>query len=108
MHFADPGYKRARQRQFSGSAEDTNSLGRFDVAAAGGGQAAIVRSFIVNVADGSLDLKFRNVLENAILSALEIVPRSPKGWTGMTSAPVATVEAQGASMNGKVYVLGGF
>jgi N-acetylneuraminic acid mutarotase len=108
MHFADPVYKTAGKRQFSVFAEDNKILNRFDVAGAGGGQAAIVRSFIVNVADGSLDLKFRNVLENAILSALEIVPRSPTGWTGMTAAPVATSEAQAASMNGKLYVLGGF
>jgi N-acetylneuraminic acid mutarotase len=108
MHFADPVYKTAGKRQFSVFAEGNKVLNRFDVAGAAGGQSAVVRSTIVDVADGSLDLKFRNVLENAILSALEVIPRSPKGWTGMTPAPVATVESQAAAAKGKVYVLGGF
>jgi N-acetylneuraminic acid mutarotase len=108
LHFADPVYTKGGQRQFNVYAEGKLVLNRFDVAGAGGGQSVLVRSLIVNVADGMLDLRFRGVRENAILSAIEIVPRSSPGWTAMSPSPQPTSQAQAAAVNGKLYVFGGF
>lgn len=108
LHFADPVYTTAGKRKFHVFAEGNLVLNRFDVAAYGGGKSALVRSLIVTVADASLDLKFQSVVDNAILSAIEVVPRNTTGWTAMTAAPVAVNDAQTASVNGRIYVLGGY
>jgi hypothetical protein len=108
LHFADPVYTAPGHRRFNVYAENKLVLDRFDVAANGGGKSAIVRSVIVNVTDGVLDLRFRSVVENAILSAIEVLPRATAGWTAMSNAPVATTESQAAAVAGKLYVFGGF
>ena len=74
LHFTDPLYTAAGFRRFDVFAEGAQVLDDFDIAASGGGRAALVRSFTVGVADGRLDLSFRSVKENAILSAVELVP----------------------------------
>jgi hypothetical protein len=55
-------------------AEGAQILNDFDIAANGGGKAALVKSFPVTVSDGRLDLSFKSVRENSILSAIELVP----------------------------------
>ena len=97
LHFADPVYTTG-YRRFNVYAENKLVLNRFDVAASGGGQAALVRSLIVNVTDGSLDLRFRNVVENAILSAIEVVPRADRGLDRHDQRPLATTESQAAAV----------
>ena len=108
LHFADPVHTIGGKRKFNVFAEGNLVLNRFDVAAFGGGKAALVRSLIVNVADASLDLRFQGVVDNAILSAIEVVPRNPAGWTAMTPAPIATSDAHAAGVNGRMYVFGGY
>jgi N-acetylneuraminic acid mutarotase len=108
LHFADPVHTTGGKRKFNVYAESNLVLNRFDVAGYGGGKAKLVRSLIVNVADGALDLRFRGVVDNAILSAIEVVPRNPDGWTGMTAAPRGTTESMAAAISGKMYVFGGF
>jgi hypothetical protein len=55
-------------------AEGRQIMDDFDIAANGGGRTAISRSFNVNVTGGELNLRFANVLDNAILSAVEVLP----------------------------------
>jgi len=74
LHFFDPIYTAAGFRKFDVFAEGAQILNDFDIAANGGGKAALVKSFPVTVSDGRLDLSFKSVRENSILSAVELVP----------------------------------
>ena len=56
------------------SPKNKQILDDFDIAKNGGGKTAISRTFNVNVTGGELNLRFANVLDNAILSAIEILP----------------------------------
>jgi len=61
-------------RVFDVLAEDEVVLEDFDqIAAAGGNRTAIVRSVIVLVADGSLDLEFRHEIQNPTIKAIEVL-----------------------------------
>ncbi|HZN66151.1 MAG TPA: kelch repeat-containing protein [Tepidisphaeraceae bacterium] len=111
--FADPVYTAAGQRKFDVSAEGRQVLNDFDIAASGGGKAAISRSFDVTVADGALSLSFTRVVENPIVSGIQLVPREtqtppPFPWTAGTPIPVGRHEAGVAVANGQVYVFGGY
>jgi fibronectin type 3 domain-containing protein len=74
LYFADPVYTQAGKRKFDVFAEGKQILDDFDIAANGGGKTAISRGFNVNVVGGALTLQFKNVLDNAMLSAVEILP----------------------------------
>lgn len=74
LHFADPSFTTPGKRKFDVFAENKQILDDFDIAANGGGKTAIVKGFNVNVTGGELNLKFANVLDNAIVSAIEILP----------------------------------
>lgn len=61
-------------RVFDVLAEDEVVLDDFDqVAQAGGDRKAVVRSVIVRVADGSLDLEFRHEIQNPAIKAIEVL-----------------------------------
>ena len=111
--FADPKFTAAGQRLFDVSAEDQPALAGFDVAAHGGGRSAIVQSFPVAVADGTLDLHFRGAVNKAIVSAIEVFhgvpPAAPaSAWQAGAAAPLTLFEAQAAAVGDRVYVFGGF
>src|SRR5687767_2493038 len=125
LHFADPLYTTAGKRKFNVTAEGRTILSNFDIAASGGGKAAITRSFNMTVTGGSLDLGFIKVLENPILSAIEIAPQPtppppppPPGpvpgsftrisWSTRAPSPIGRAEALTATIDGKMYVFGGF
>lgn len=74
LHFADPIYTSGTFRKFDVLAENKLVLDNFDIAASGGGKAALVKTFPLVVADGVLSLSFVGVLESAIVSAIELVP----------------------------------
>lgn len=95
LHFADPLYTAPGFRLFDAWAEGAQVLNDFDIAANGGGKAALVKVFDVSVTDGRLDLSFRGVRENAILSAVELVP------AGTAPEPASKVPAapSGAKVN---------
>ena len=100
LHFADPLYSRAGYRRFDAFAEGAQILNDFDIAANGGGRAALVKSFTVGVTDGRLDLSFGKVLENPILSAVELLPagtaEAPK------TAPPAPADVRAVPGAGRV------
>lgn len=111
--FTDPIFNRAGQRMFDVFAEDRQILNDFDIAAKAGGKQATSATFNVGVTDGQLDVAFRSVVDNAIISAIEITPRTAppaqNPWTDGAPALGALFEAQGAlGANGRMYVFGGF
>ncbi len=79
-------------------------LSNFDVFAhAGGIDRAIVQQFPVTVADGVMTIDFIRRIENAKISAIEIIPgadtTAPAAVTGVTAAGSATGVTLGWSAN---------
>lgn len=108
LHFAELSKTAAGQRVFDVRLESATVLSRFDVFQAAGGTArSVVRSFDITVQDGAVDLDFIRGVENAKVSAIEILPRTVS-WTTRTPAPSTLYEAQGAAVNGRLHVFGGF
>src|SRR5687768_1597185 len=125
LHFTDPLYTTAGKRKFNVTAEGRTILSNFDIAASGGGKGAIVRSFTLTVTGGALDLAFAKVLENPILSAIEVAPAPqppppppPPGpvpdsftkvtWSTRVPSPIGRAEALTATVGDRMYVFGGF
>lgn len=78
LHFAEIFYTSAGNRVFNVSAEGQQILSNYDIVAdAGGGFKAIVKSFTnIAVSDGTLNIVFSNVVDNAKVSAIEVIPQS--------------------------------
>lgn len=108
LQFAELSKTASGQRVFDVRLENATVLSSFDVfQAAGGAARSVVRSFDVTVQDGAVDLDFIRGVENATVSAVEILPRTV-AWTARTPAPSTLYEAQGAAVNGRLHVFGGF
>ena len=121
LHFAELNKPAPGLRIFDVKLENVTVLQNFDIfREAGGLDRAIVRSFEVDVQDGAVDLDFIRRVENAKLSALEILPlaagpvpmppppHAPLSWAARAPAPTTLYEGQGAGVGGRLYVFGGF
>jgi hypothetical protein len=88
LEFAEPTLA-AGQRQFNVSAESASILSNFDIAqTAGGSGIAVAKSFDVTVSDGALNLDFTGVANNALVSAIAVVPTDvPDESTPYSSLP---------------------
>jgi hypothetical protein len=73
LYFADPVFITSGKRKFDVLLEGATVLNDFDLAANGGGRAAIVKTFNVKIQDGKLSLFFEGVVDNAIVSAIELI-----------------------------------
>ena len=72
LYFADPTFTVAGKRKFDVFAEGAVVLNDFDLAANGGGRAALVKTFNVHITDGKLSLFFENVIDQSMVSAIEL------------------------------------
>ncbi|ULH17590.1 NPCBM/NEW2 domain-containing protein (plasmid) [Deinococcus sp. KNUC1210] len=113
LHFAELNKAAAGARVFDVQIEGSPALTGFDVyREAGGAQKAIVRTLDTTVSDGALTITFVRRVENAKISGIEILPATtptgPLTWTERAPALQAVSEAQGAAVNGVLYVFGGF
>ena len=94
LHFAELNKTAANLRKFDVRLESTTVLSNFDVfAAAGGIDKAIVRQYPVSVSDGVMTIDFISRVENAKISAIEILPldtSAPAAVTGLTATAVPT------------------
>ena len=118
--FVEPAWDSSGKRKFDVYTEGKQVLNDFDIYAAGGFRNAVTRTFEVKVADGALNFWLSAVVDNAILSGIEITPihddtpppppvdNGTIKWTSAAANPQARFEAQGAMVNGKFYVFGGF
>src|SRR5688500_15801213 len=108
--FADPTYSQAGQRTFDVFAERKLILDDFDIAAVtGAANTAVIKTKVVTVSDGRLNLWFQNVKDQAIVSAIEVTRQQPSvAWVDSTPAPLPRFEALGESYNDDLYVFGGF
>ncbi len=121
LHFAENVQSGPGKRRFDVALEGATALRDFDIyAEAGGMNRALVRSFPVTVGDGALNVDFVRQVENAKVSAIEVVSRdagsAPEppppsarfAWQTRAPSPIARFEAGGAPVGGSLYVLGGF
>ena len=75
LHFAELNRTGANQRTFDVRLENTTVLSNFDIwTQAGGIDRAISRQFNVNVTDGVMTIDFIRRIQNAKVSAIEIIP----------------------------------
>ncbi|HYF62086.1 MAG TPA: malectin domain-containing carbohydrate-binding protein, partial [Herpetosiphonaceae bacterium] len=78
LHFAELNKYSAGARVFDVRLEGATVLNQFDIwSAAGGANKAIVREFPLTVGDGAVTIEFIRRVENAKISAIEIVPATP-------------------------------
>jgi hypothetical protein len=121
LRFVEPAWNSAGKRVFDVSAEGKLVLDNFDIYKEAGFRTAATRPFDVTITDGALDLKFAASVDNAIVSAIELVPAHDNEepppppvdngtitWKSAAANPQARFEGQGAVVNGKLYVFGGF
>src|SRR4030095_2927992 len=73
LYFADPVFITSGKRKFDVLVEGATVLRHVDPAANGGGRAAVVKTFNVKIEDGKLSLFFEGVVDNAIVSAIELI-----------------------------------
>jgi N-acetylneuraminic acid mutarotase len=121
LRFVEPAWNSTGMRVFDVSAEGKLVLDNFDIRKEAGFRTAATRPFAVTIADGALDLKFTASVDNAIVSAIELIPahgieepppppvdNGTITWKNAAPNPQARFEGQGAVVNGKLYVFGGF
>lgn len=108
LFFADESFN-AGGRLMNVTAEGKQILTRFDIVGEAGKGVAITKSFDIT-SDGTLNLAFTGVLQNATLSAIEIIPASSIpaiDWKTVAPSPAVRAESLGRVVNGKLYVTGG-
>jgi fibronectin type 3 domain-containing protein/glucose/arabinose dehydrogenase len=71
---ADATYAASNKRLFDVFAEGQQIYDNFDIAGNVGKNTATSKTFNVSVTGGELNLRFANTLDNAVLSAIEILP----------------------------------
>src|SRR5262249_54139366 len=108
--FMDPIHFEAGERLFDVFSEKKLKLNDFDIAAAGGMNAAVTKTFTTTVNDGRLNLWFDSVRDSAIVSAIEVTPLASAGitWRQIDDAPKAKFESMGDVVDNKLYVFGGY
>jgi hypothetical protein len=78
LHFAELNKYSAGARVFDVRIEGATVLSQFDIwSEAGGVNTAIVREFPLTVSDGAVTVDFIRQVENAKISAIEIIPATP-------------------------------
>ncbi len=73
LHFAETQVDAERARVFDVDAEGEAALQDFDIYAEVGANTAVVKSFDVEVDDGTLELEFRGVVGRPVVSAIEVL-----------------------------------
>ncbi len=91
LYFANQyaGTSQPGQRRFDVYIDNVLRLDDFDIAAAAGHQVGTMRSFSIT-SDGNVDVDLRNVTDNALVNAIEIVDNNQPGATpgGLVKRPV--------------------
>jgi len=113
LHFAEVYWSDAQQRSFDvdidGGAKELIDLDVF--AETGGRDRALVRDFYTDVADGEVDIDFITGVENAKISAVEVIPAGlvrtvgygyTDGMLTSTSYPNGLTEARGYGPAGRL------
>ena len=93
LKFAEIYFTSAGQRVFNVAVNGTSVLSNFDIVAQAGSFTAIDKSFPVTVSGGALTIQFTPTVNNAKISAIEILPQS----AGVSVAVSPTTASLGPS-----------
>jgi hypothetical protein len=74
LYFVDPTSTAAGQRKFDVTVEGTKVLSAYDIYAQVGSKNAATKTYNVTVTGGQLNIAFKALAGNAIVSAIELVP----------------------------------
>ncbi|HNI45015.1 MAG TPA: malectin domain-containing carbohydrate-binding protein, partial [Chitinophagales bacterium] len=98
LHFAETVVSQANARVFDILLEGTTVEDNFDVFVAAGNNSnwAITKNYTINVIDGDLQLQLKQEIDNAIISAIEIIPNYCKTTQAVT---IADVNVSGCYLN---------
>ncbi len=98
LHFAEIHFTSANSRKFNVNIEGgQGTLTSYDIYAKVGGNTATFEQFSsINVTDGVLNISFTSVVDNAKISAIEIIPNS---GTPTNTAPVVSTPIPNQSVN---------
>jgi prepilin-type processing-associated H-X9-DG protein len=115
LHFVEPTFTKTNQRKFDVSAEGKLIIDDLDLVKAGVAKSAIVKSFPITIADGKIDLSFTSSINNAIVSAIELVPTGAAPQHIAVPAPIfidagastATTDTIGRTFEGDAGFTGG-
>nr|WP_304608466.1 malectin domain-containing carbohydrate-binding protein [Pontibacter anaerobius] len=103
LHFVEPYFKAAGERSFHVDVEGKRVLTGYDIYAQDGFGKAVVKTFEgVSVSDGTLNIAFTSVANNAIVSAIEIVGATSPGED--TTPPAVAVQLSGAVQSTNTYI----
>ncbi|MBD0323803.1 MAG: hypothetical protein ICV72_10515, partial [Aldersonia sp.] len=121
LYFAERAHTSTGKRLFDIEAEGSVLRDDFDLFAAAGGTntATILPLKGVAVTDGTLNLVFRTEVDFAAINGIEILPATAApqpteatyttvSWTTAAPSPHPNSEAQGTTVDGKIYFFGGF
>lgn len=95
LYMAEDYFHKAGQRVFDVSAEGTPELSNVDIFANAGYATAYQRSFTVPVTDGTLDLSLDAVVENPLVSSVEVTYAGPADSTPVVNAPMQPAQESG-------------
>ncbi|HZN65580.1 MAG TPA: malectin domain-containing carbohydrate-binding protein, partial [Tepidisphaeraceae bacterium] len=111
LHFAEPTFMQSGRRRFDVFAEGQRLLRHYDIFADVGHQTAAVKEREVSVTDGRIDLWFRGVVENAIVSAVELLPspqeRALQGMALVNAGGGHFTDSAGRAFNADTGFIGG-
>ena len=85
LHFAEIFFTEAGKRVFDVAAEGALTIDNLDIYAEAGASTALIRTIPVNVSDGTLNLGFLAEVNNAKISAIEIIAGEPENQSPTTS-----------------------
>jgi hypothetical protein len=111
LKFAEPYFVAAGSRIFNASINGSQVLSNFDtIAQAGGALAAVDKSFPVTVTSGTITIAFTAVVDNAIVSAIQIVPSSAPTFTPICvdSGGAAFTDSTGQAWSADTGFTGGY
>ncbi len=91
LHFAEPTMTASNKRVFSVQAEGQTILNNFDIHKEAGAKTALVKTFTITITDGKLDLRLFASIDNAVISAIELIPAEG----GVTPTPTPPAAATG-------------
>jgi hypothetical protein len=97
LHFAEIFFQAAGERVFSIDINGQSAIENLDVLAEAGPNTALVKRFSATDADGKIVIGFRNGVEKAKISGIEILPASP---TRARSPRGAYAAAEGPRIQG--------
>ena len=106
LHFAEifGGAQSVGARLFDVDIEGVQVLDDYDIFATVGFRTAVVESFNTTVSDGSLDIVFTTVVDNAKISAIEIIAADGNSLSGLGAGTyaVTVTDSNGCTMTDSV------